>query len=397
MEHRRHDIDALRALAFALLILYHWGMLYVAGEDWGWHIKSSHLAEWLQVPMLFVNRWRMLLVFLVSGLSVHFLLRQAPIGRFVASRTGRLFLPLVFGMLVVVPVQPYVQGVVNAAVEPGFVDFLLRYYSGQRWPEEAFDGWEHGYTWNHLWYLAYLWVYTLAFALLLPALRSGPGRRLREAVVGLRGARLLLAPALPFVIATLALQPYFEATGDLVNDWYRHAIYFTAFLYGWWVGTDTGLWAEFARLRHRALALALATFAIYLALVETLPDEIDWPMQALIWTLRNVYIWLALCAILGWAHALLNRPWPWLRWANEAVFPWYVLHQSLTVLIAYWLVPLRWPAAVEAAMVLAGTVAGCWLGFAIIRRVGWLRPLFGLRSHPADASPAVTASRTAAA
>lgn len=379
---RRHDIDALRALAFALLILYHWGMLYVGGEDWGWHIKSTHLAEWLQAPMLFVNRWRMILVFLVSGLSVHFLLQRASTGRFVASRTFRLFVPLVVGMLVVVPIQPYVQGVMNRAVEPGLLAFLPRYFGGERWPEDAFDGWEHGYTWNHLWYLAYLWVYTLVFALLLPVLRSNAGRCLRDAFTGLRGARLLLVPSIPFVVATLVLQSHFEDTGDLVNDWYRHAIYFTGFLYGWWIGTDAGLWRELARLRRRSLAFALIIFAVYFALVDTLPDTLSWPMQALVWTLRNVYIWLALCSILGWAHALLNRPWPWLDWANEAVFPWYVLHQSLTVLVAYWLVPMRWPAAVEASLVLAGTVAGCWIGFALIRRIGWLRPLFGLKRRP---------------
>ena len=57
---RRHDIDALRIFAFALLILYHAGMLYVAPVgDWGFHLKSTHLAEWLQYPMLFLNRWRM--------------------------------------------------------------------------------------------------------------------------------------------------------------------------------------------------------------------------------------------------------------------------------------------------------------------------------------------------
>ena len=79
---RRHDIDALRALAFGLLILYHLGMLYVF--DWGWHIKSPYQSEWLQVPMLFLNRWRMHLVFLVSGLSVSFLLRDQTAGRFIA-------------------------------------------------------------------------------------------------------------------------------------------------------------------------------------------------------------------------------------------------------------------------------------------------------------------------
>ncbi|MFA6986547.1 MAG: acyltransferase, partial [Arenimonas sp.] len=64
---RRHDIDALRAIAFAVLILYHLSMLYVS--EWEWHIKSSYLAEWLQWPMLFTNRWRMDLIFLISGMA----------------------------------------------------------------------------------------------------------------------------------------------------------------------------------------------------------------------------------------------------------------------------------------------------------------------------------------
>lgn len=174
----------------------------------------------------------------------------------------------------------------------------------------------------------------------------------------------------------------------------RHAICFTAFLYGWRLGADARLWAEFARRRRFALVLMLGTFAVYFALVETLPDALAWPVQALLWTLRNLYIGFALCAILGWAHARLSRPWPWLHWANEAVLPWYVLQQSLTVLIAHWAGPLRWPAALEAAAVLGGRVAGCWIGFAIIRRVGPLRPLFGLQPR-APCAPTPVALGTA--
>lgn len=378
---RRHDIDALRALAFALLILYHWAMLYVGGEDWGWHLKSAHTGEWLQVPMLFVNRWRMDLIFLISGLSVHFLLRETSVGRFVALRSWRLLLPLVFGILVVVPIQPYAQGVANGAVEPGFLDFLARYYSGQRWPEEAFDGWEGGYTWNHLWYLAYLWVYTMALALLLPVLRSGVGQRLQRLLTGLRGWKLVVLPAIPLVLATITLQPLFGAEDDLDKDWYHHAIYFTAFLYGWWIGTDSGVWGELQRRRKRSLSWALGLFAVYITLVEILPDDGPQWVEMTIWTLRNLYIWAALCAILGWAHALLNRPFRWLPWANEAVYPWYVLHQSLIVLCAYWLLPLQLGPVVEPVLVLAGTIGGCWvLHEFVVRRSRVLRPCFGLKA-----------------
>ncbi len=377
---RRHDIDALRAIAFGMLILYHWAMLYVGG-DWGWHIKSTYTTEAIQLPMLAVNRWRMDLIFLISGLSVHFLLRDTRIGRFVALRSWRLLLPLTFGMWVVVPIQPYVEGVSNGLVEPGFLSFLVRYYGHTTWPEGAFAGWEHGFTWNHLWYLAYLWTYTMVFALLLPLLR-----RLPNPFTKLRGIWLLIVPALPIAVFTLLLQPHFEDTGDLVHDWYRNSVYFTMFLYGWWLGVNEAVWSELARLRRRALISAVALFAFYAACVFVLPDAVSDTLQAAIWVLRSLYIWWMLCAILGYGHRYLNRPFAWLPWANEAVYPWYVLHQSLIVGFAFVLVPMHLGPIVEPALVLAGTVAGCALLFAVIRRVPVLRPLFGIKRRQARAA-----------
>jgi peptidoglycan/LPS O-acetylase OafA/YrhL len=388
---RRHDIDALRVLAFALLILYHLAMLYVA--DWEWHLKSPYLAEWLQWPMLFLNRWRMDLIFLLSGIASAFLLDPRRLGRFLWLRHWRLVLPLLFGMAVVVPVQPYVQGVSNGLVEPGFGRFLIDYFGGKSWPRDAFDGWENSMTWNHLWYLAYLWMYTLALALLVRPLETAPARRLRAWFAGLRGPALLLLPAMPLLAWTLLLQVRFPDRGDFVHDWYRNAMYFTVFMSGYLIAREDGFWAEALRLRRTSLGLALSCAAGYLALVAVLPDEIPASVQALVWTLRNLYVWSMLLAILGWAHALLNRPFRWLPWANEAVYPWYMLHQSLIILLAYWLLPLQLGPVLEPLLVLAATIGGCWGVFAIVRRVRWLRPLFGMKLLPrAAARPALLQS-----
>lgn len=379
---RRHDIDALRALAFCLLILYHLAMFYVF--DWDWHIKSVHQAEWLQYPMLFVNRWRMDLIFLISGIAAAFLLKTDRVWRFVGQRTWRLFLPLVFGMAVIVPIQPYAQGVSNGLVAPGFVQFLIDYYSGKPWPEEAFDGWSHGMTWNHLWYLAYLWMYTLALALLAKPLASNAGQRLLARFAGMRGTALLFLPALPLVFYTLTLQERFPDNGDFISDWYRNAVYFTVFLYGFAIARNQGFWAEALRLRKTSLAWALGLFVPYLGLAMVLPDEVPFWQQAAIWTLRNLYIWTALLAILGWSHALLNKPFRWLPWANESVYPWYMLHQSLIVALGFWLANYRLGPIAEPALILFGTIAGCWSISELVKRIGWLRPCFGLKPRAAQ-------------
>ncbi|GAB3257421.1 acyltransferase family protein [Chitinimonas naiadis] len=381
---RRHDIDALRIIAFALLILYHTGMFYVA--EWNWHVKSTHTAEWLQLPMLFVNRWRMDLIFLISGVATAFLLRGTGAAAFIRQRSWRLLLPLLFGMAVVVPIQPYAQGVSNGLVAPGFGQFLIDYYSFQLWPAKAFDGWEHGFTWNHLWYIPYLFCYSL----LLVALRPVLGK-LAPLFQSLRGWRLLVLPAMPLLFYCWALKRDFPETHALLGDWYNHAVYFSLLVYGWWLGGSESIWGELVRLRKSSLTLALMFFAIYYSLLKLLPEDIGEGALLLAWLVRSLYVWCMLATILGWGHALLNRPFRWLAWGNESVYPWYVLHQSLIVLIGYCLLPYHLGPVLEPVLVLSGTVLGCWLlNDGVIRRVGWLRYCFGLKARSVSA-PTATA------
>ncbi len=375
---RRHDIDVLRVLAFGLLILYHVGMFYVA--DWEWHIKSRYLAEWLQYPMLFFNRWRMSLLFLISGLAIGLFAPRAAPGRFALSRTLRLLVPLTFGMLAIVPVQAYCQGVSNGLVEPGFVSFMFRYLTFQPWPAGAFDGWDYGITWNHLWYLPYLWIYTLILCALLPILDSRAGMRIQARLTALRGVRLILLPAIPLFIYLATLGPRFPSTHALLGDWFNHAMYFTVFLYGYVMSRGTELWNEVVRLRWTTLTLALIVFAAYLTWREIAPDDPSEAMRMPGRLLHALFAWSMLLTILGWAHKLLNRPFRWLPYATEAVFPWYILHQSLIVVIGYHIASLHLGPVLEPSTVLTGTIAGCFVLHELIRRVPLLRPLFGLKT-----------------
>jgi len=387
---RRHDIDALRVLAFGLLILYHAGMLYVAPvADWqGMPLHSAHLAEWLQYPMLFVNRWRMELLFLISGLAVHFLRGRTGLGGLAWKRTLRLLLPLVFGMLVVIPIQSYVRGLTDHMIAPGFGAFLLRY-------------WTHGYkdyglTWAHLWYLPYLWLFTVLLLPLLPLLESRPGQRLRAGCLRLRGASLLVHPVLPLFAYGVLLSWRYPETHALVGDWYALALYATMFFYGYVLGTDAGLWAELSRLRHATLPLALGCFAAYECLDRFAAGFIHARAAVIVAKLLVVwlhysYTWIAIATVLGWGHALLNRPFRWLAYAREAVYPWYVLHQSLLLLFAWQLMPRGLGPIAEPALILLGTIGGCALLHEyVIRRTRWLRPLFGLDATPRPQPVAVS-------
>lgn len=384
---RRHDIDALRVIAFAILILYHASGVYQVDSDF--HIVSSYQYGWLDYVRIVFNRWRMPLLFAISGVALGLALVGRNLARFALLRSWRLLLPLVFGMLFVVSIQAYCEGVARGTLEPGFGRFLWRYLQLRPWPAGTFSGATHGVTWNHLWYLAYLWVYTMVLLALVPLLRSRPGQRLGDWLARPRHGVLMLLPAAVFFVYLMLLQPRFPPTHGLFGDWFLHAQYFTVFVLGYLVAAADGIWQRLRQLRWPLLVLALVSISVELSLKaagQFLPvEEVPAALHSVPWAAiergaRALYMWSALLAIFGWGYTVLNRPMRWVPYANEAVYPWYILHQSLIVLIAYWLIPLRLGPWLEPLAVVAGTVAGCAImhEFAI-RRSGFLRPLFGLR------------------
>lgn len=375
---RRHDLDALRVLVFGLLILYHLAMAYVA--DWGWHVKSAYQADWLQAPMMLVNRWRMPLLFLISGLAIGLYEPSRARWRFVKDRSVRLLVPLGFAMATTIPLQAYWQGVFNGKVEPGLVAFLMDYFSFRPWPEGAFDGSDIGITWNHLWYLPYLWLYTVLLALLLPALESGIGRRIMGWVAGLRWPALLLMLAAWIWLAMLLLADHWPQANNLFADWYQHMVFFAVFLLGYAMARGAYDADALAKARKPLLATTIAIGAVYLPLALSMPAVVDGGMPVVLRALRALYTAAALFTVLAWGRHLLERPFGWLPQATEAVFPWYILHQTLIVGLVFALSPLRLGPVLEPALVLLGTFGGCWLLYdRVISRIGFLRPLFGLK------------------
>jgi hypothetical protein len=192
------------------------------------------------------------------------------------------------------------------------------------------------------------------------------------------------------------LEPRFGDTKALLDDWAQHAKYFPVFLFGFLLARRRALWTAVREYRRIPLMLALTGLGVYMALriagralppaeLAALPD-LNW--RAISDSAHALYAWNALLAILGYAAAWLNRPRRWMPYANRAVYPWYILHQSLIVPLAALLIPLSLPSGVEAMLVLSGTLLGCaMLHHFVVLRVRWLQPLMGVRIRPRAAKP----------
>lgn len=379
---RRYDLDWVRVCAFGILVLYHVGMYYVS---WDWHVKSPHASETIEPLMLLSSPWRLSLLFLVSGSATAFLLAKTPKG-FMGPRSWRLLLPLIFGMLVIVPPQSFYE-VLDSRIPGGYHDGYLAFWARYLAGDGSFcddDGCLDLPTWNHLWFVAYLWVYTVVLWLLL---KLAPGL-LEKSRTGLArlmsGPGVLLWPAVLLAVVRLVLVARFESTHALVDDWYNHAQFFPMFMLGFLAARTDGVWKALKRLRWPALVIAVASYGLIVWYfygagydeANPAPDALRM-FQRVVWAINQ---WTSIAAILGFAFHLAPADSKALRYLTPAVFPVYILHQTVIVVAAYNLQPLNIPPLIEGPFLVLLTFAACFGAYEIIRRVRWMRPLFGLRA-----------------
>jgi len=88
---------------------------------------------------------------------------------------------------------------------------------------------------------------------------------------------------------------------------------------------------------------------------------------------------MGLLALVGYAGEYLNRPSAVLKYLNEAVLPWYILHQTVIIAIAVTLSPLALGGFYEPILLIAGTFATCAILYSFIVRWNVLRFIFGMK------------------
>ncbi len=372
---RQFFLDWLRIGAFGLLLTYHVGMLYVS---WDWHLKSPAASTLIEPLMRLSNPWRMSLLFVLAGAATVWMFRARPAG-LLRERAARLLLPLLTGVLLVVPPQPWFEVGQKLGYAGSYLEFLGLYFSG-------FHGFCPGGrclvlpTWNHLWFLPYLFVYT-ALALGL-ARWLGPERRegLAERFGRLAGWQLWLLPMLPLALWRVTLYPLFGSTNALVDDIYQHASFLTVFLLGAGLAATPALFDRLVAWRWPALALALVAWWSIGLVVEHARSGAAVPeawreAQRAAWAVQQ---WSTVVALLGFARRHLDHDHPWRAPLNEAVFPVYLLHQTLIIALAAALLPRALHPAAEAALIGGLTLLLALLAWRLLRHTGPLRPWFGL-------------------
>jgi len=321
---RRYDIDWIRVIAIGLLIIYH---AAIAFQPWGAMIAfPTNKESWpgLWFPMAILNVWRIPLLFFVSGMGVYFAMRSRRPKELILERGRRIFIPYVFGIFVIVPIQVAI------------------------WRMQ----WIYVYDPAHLWFLGNIFVYVLIFALPFYYIKM---KSLSAPIV-----ILLFIAAL--VAETLIVKPFpYEM---YASTWHGFFLGMIAYLFGYVFASSD---MQLGKLTWVALAVAAGLAAFRLS-----QHSYVWltPMESACWIL----------SVIGLGQRYLNKKSAVLAYLSQAAYPVYIVHMIFQFLVSAFIFPLSMPVQLKFVLLVILTLAGCLVVFEIIKKMTLTRFLFGLKN-----------------
>ncbi|WP_128548534.1 acyltransferase family protein [Larkinella soli] len=378
---RRYDLDWLRVIAIVILLFYHTGMIFVS---WGWHIESPNTSPALQEVMHWLHYWRMPLLFFISGAGTFFALKKRAFGTYAGERVRRLFIPLVFGMLVIVPPQIYFEWLFRGRFSGSYAEFYPNVFQFQPYEDGGRGG---AFSWHHLWFVTYLFLYSLISIPVFRYLKKPAGRRLID-----RLGRLIRRPGgamwlAGFIVGNdLILGGFFpNETHALLNDW----AYFMENLILFWLGYALVSRPEFWQtLTDQRRGFAFGTLACTIIFYTTLAmgDRFPALRENKVWvtfysTNTNCLMWFSILTSVAYSFRYLNRNHRLLPHLNEAVYPFYILHQTVIVCIGYFVLKTN-PGVLDGFLIIsfASLFTSIALYLLFIRPFTLTRLLFGLKT-----------------
>lgn len=365
---RRYDIDWLRVLGMVTIFLFHCAR-YFDFDDW--HVKNGKLSEGFTIFIGVVAQWIMPLFFLLSALGVTYALRSRTNRQFLVERTRRLLLPLLFGILFLIPHQVYIERLTHDGFDGNFIDFLPHYFDG--W--YAFGG---NFAWMglHLWYLEMLFIFSLITLPLFRRWQDDPGNLRKGMNHFLARPGAILLAAIPIAVFELLANLSPDALGRRDFGGWSPLTYLAIFIVGYWVARHDEL--QDAIYKHRWWAAGLALLATTVGYLYI--DSGASTYSATFSILRGFNTWFWLVGILGLGRQFLSFNNRYLNYANQAVLPFYILHQSVIVLVGYWI--LDWQMEVFFKYLVLGSISFVIIMLIyeiLVRRIGFMRVLFGMK------------------
>ena len=349
---RRHDIDWLRVIAIGLLLIYHIAIIFQPWAMFIGFIRGPELMESLWTPMTALNVWRIPLLFYVSGMGVYFALRKRNWKQLLGERSRRILLPYVFGFLAITPLHMYIF--------QSYYNMPLSYFPHS----------------GHLWFLGNIFVYVLVLSPLFFYLKKNEAGSFKKGLSAfMRNPLGPLSVSLFFILEVVLVKPQlFELYAE---TWHGFFIGLLAFFFGFlFVYSGKEIWQTLLKWRWLYLGLAIGLYALRFFVFDLKIPGYVMAIESNCW----------IFGLFGFAYRYMNKPSALLSYLSTAAYPVYILHMFALYAGSYLILPLDIPVILKFVAIVAFTGIVCYVLYEfVIRRIGFLRPFFGLKGQGIEA------------
>lgn len=360
-------VDWLRVFAMFSVFLFHSNRLFTFSD---WHVSNATRSLISTIFEQALNLWIMPFLFVLSGAAVYYSLKSRKTGAFIKERSQRIALPwIVVGMFVMGWIQVYLERFTHGQFSGNIFQFFPRYFDG-------FYGFGGNFAWPgmHLWYLMLLFLFTM---LLLPLFM--PSRKSGESILSRLAARLNGPWAFLVLFGVFAFAaPMADVAGlDFTRQMGSWDVlsYMVLFVLGYLVFASPYLLATIKKYGPTLLIAGVVFSVVHLTLLMAIRPAIYEDID-----LRPFCTFTLLTGLLGTGSRLLDVNSPFIKYANEAVLPFYILHQTVILVIGYFVVQWALPISLKYPIVVVLSFIGIMLIYEfIVRRVNVLRFFFGMK------------------
>lgn len=343
---RRHDIDWIRVIAIALLLIYHIAIIFQPWAMFIGFIRSDQLFESLWIPMTMLNVWRIPLLFFVSGMGFYFAMQKRSWKQLLIERTKRILIPFLFGILAITPLHMFI---------------FQKHY------KMPLDYFPHQ---GHLWFLLNIFIYVILLIFITQLIKKKISGKLKNVwILLMKNPFGPIAVSVFFVIEALIVNPQLYAL--YANTWHGFFLGLLAFFFGFiFVSSGKTFWTTVQKWWWLYLSLAFTLYCVRYHYFSTEGPGYLTAVESNCW----------IVAIFGLGYKYMNRPSKILSYLSKAAYPIYIIHMFVLYLGALILLPLELPVSIKFLAITCFTFLICFLIYElIIKRVPLIRPLFGLK------------------
>ncbi len=316
---RRYDIDWIRDITVLSVIFFHSLIIFFTRESAIMYVRSGDDVEFCIIVERIMSRYMMPLLFLLAGLSVRFSLRSRSVREFISNRVKKLLLPFVIGSVTLNPIVSYLYGRSQGRTI-SFAEHWIKFVTSI---SEDFNSLTTGYGPMHLWFILYLFIFSL---ICLPLFLKFQNQKMKEN----------LSPMITRLVLLISVIPYMLIFKIDIMDEMNPVAYLYLFIWGYFVLADEEIRKSLKRDKwiYGILSVFMMIGCVYTCYTDLnlLSDMMLCILMICVRASRMI-IPFAIIAFCDNEH--INRKTKVLTYLNRANYPIYIYHMLLLTTVGY--------------------------------------------------------------